>query len=362
MLNLIFGFLFVITAIVSIHELGHYIAARMCGVSVEVFSVGMGRPLISYKDSVGTLWQIAAMPIGGYVKMLHDGDISSSSPKVNTEISQEQKRRSYIFQPPIKRLFIAISGPLANYILAFAIFFVMHLSLGKMIASSKVAQVVQDSPAFEAGIMQGDIISFIDGKKIERFEQIHSYVSLRPAKRMNLGITRGNEFIHITLVTGTKDLLDEEGKLVAKIGVMGIMSESPQFHSVGIIGSAYEAIVDINNIVQMTMTGLIQMITGDRSLNELRGSISIATQSEKSLQQGYLSFAIYVAIISINIGFVNLLPIPVLDGGHIMLCIYEMMAGGPLNAFAEKILIKVGVVFLIFMFVISTWNDIRALL
>ncbi|MDX1917477.1 MAG: M50 family metallopeptidase [Rickettsiaceae bacterium] len=361
MINLLFGFLFVISTIVFVHEMGHYIAARICGVKIETFSLGFGPSIYNVKDKYETIWKICIIPVGGYVKMFGDDDISSSS-LVDAKLSEEEKKRSFIFQPPLKRIFIAIAGPLANYILAFVIFFGIYMFLGKVIATNEIGGVIEDSPAFREGIKVGDIITSIDGRKISRFEDIQSYLILRPKQLIKFEINRKGQLINISLVSGSRDLKDERDKLIAQIGFIGISPNAEYVNSLGLIGSSAESLRELHNLTMVNIDSLTQIITGKRSLKELRGTITIAKDSGRLIEKSYISFLVYIAIVSVSIGFANLLPIPILDGGHIALCCYEIIAGKALTGIAHKAIIYIGLALVIFMFIISTSNDINSLL
>lgn len=363
MLSSFLGFILVISIIVFIHELGHYLAARICGVRVEEFSIGFGRTLLSYKDSIGTTWKISMIPLGGYVKMFGDkGVASESSIEELSELSSEEKSKSFTLQSPLRRAFIAIAGPLANYVLALAIFSILYVTHGKVIVPNVVGEVQENSPAYNVGIKQGDRIKAINGNTTNSFEEIYSYVSLNPKKKLKLEILRHEQVIEIDIITGEKEIKDSNNKIVARVGILGIKSEKPKLEQLNIIDSAIAGVNDIILISRMTFIALVQIFAGDRSLDEIRGTISIAEQSGSSLNGGVLSFVMYIAMISINVGFVNLLPVPVLDGGHIVLCLYELVVGRRPGPKIQAILNGVGLVFIIFLFLISTSNDIKALL
>ncbi|NDB83105.1 MAG: RIP metalloprotease [Alphaproteobacteria bacterium] len=341
--------------------MGHYMAARICGVRVEEFSLGFGMPIFTFKDSSNTLWKICCFPIGGYVKMFGDKDITSAS-GAKIVFTQQEKAQSFVFQSPIRRFFIALAGPLANYILAFLIFFGIFAYMGKVILTNQVGEVLEDSPAFAAGIRKGDVITSLNDRPVNRFSEIQSYIILRPSQTLKVIFARGGEYIHSSVVTESRELKDERDKPIAKIGFIGISSTEPKLQRLGLLEAAAESIFEIKNITLLSIDTLAQMLTGYRSMKELRGAITVAKGSGDSLNKGYISFMIYIALISINIGFANLLPIPILDGGHIMFCLYEMIFGKAVSSFANMMLIKIGLLVVIFMFVISVSNDINALL
>ncbi len=360
MLTSIFGFLLVIAIIVFIHELGHYIAARLCGVRVLEFSIGFGKSLFQIKDSHNTIWKICAFPLGGYVKMYGDQNIYSNHTLTSHALRLEKE--AFAFQSPIKRALIAFAGPLANYLLAGIIITLLYYSFGKNIVSTEIGKVLENSPAVEAGIVKDDKILAIDNKEILSFDEIYHHVSLIPNTLIKLKILRNDEIININLKTGEREIKDQNGKILGKVGVIGVMSKEPVHIDLNLFSAISYALNDITAISKMTLISLKQIITGTRSTSEIRGTLTIANESGKNLESGLIDFVAFIAMISINIGFINLLPIPVLDGGHIMYCFYEIIARRKPSANLMNLMNKFGIILIIFIFVISTSNDINALL
>lgn len=361
MLTSIFGFLLVIAIIVFIHELGHYVAARLCGVRILEFSIGFGKSLFQIKDSKNTIWKICAFPLGGYVKMYGDLNIYSDH-DINDSFTKNSKNETFAAQSPIKRGFIAFAGPLANYILAAIIITSLYLSYGKNIVSSEVGDIAKDSPAMNAGILKNDKILAIDGESISSFDQIYHHISLIPNTIITLKILRNEKIIKMDLKTAEREIKDENGKILGKIGIIGVMSKEPTHLELNLSSAFLYALNDLKTISVMTFTSLKQIITGIRSASEIRGTLTIANESGKNLQNGFIDFITFIAMISINIGFINLLPIPVLDGGHLLYCLYEIIAQKKPSKNFVTIMNKFGVILIIFIFVISTSNDINALL
>ncbi len=363
MLSSSFGFLLVITIIVFVHEMGHYIAAKLCGVRVLEFSVGFGKSLLKIKDKSGTLWKLCLIPLGGYVKMFGDrGVASEENVALVSRLSEYEKKKTYALQPPLKRFFIASAGPLANYILAAFIIVSFYSYHGKNFIPPIAANIIENSPAEKAGLESGDKIISIDGIAINSFDQILNEISLYPHKKTNVEIERDGKKRLVPIVTGERKIKDSNGKILGKVGFIGISSGKAEYRDVNFVDAVKYTLQDIWNISAMTLTSVKQMIIGARSASELRGTLTIAQQSGESINEGISEFFIYVAMLSINIGFVNLLPIPILDGGHMVFCLYETIFRRRANKRIEAILNKVGIIIIIFLFVISTSNDIKAIL
>lgn len=364
MISSILGFLIVITILVFFHELGHYLAARICGVKVTDFSIGFGKSLFSFKDRNGTIWRFCAIPFGGYVKMFGDlGPASNSDNSKLSKLNDDEKKISFAYQPLKNKFFIVSAGPLANFILAIVILLYFNFSYGKYTIDPIVGEVMTNSPAYESRIKSGDKILSINNKKIDSFYDISRYVSIRPAQSLSITLERGEEKLDVNLVSAKQELKDKNGKILTTIGIIGIRpKDEPRKIELGILESIFASIQDCITITQATLTGLYQMLVGDRSISELRGTLTIADQSGKSFDKGYAEMLLFIALLSVNLGIVNLLPIPVLDGGHLMFYIYEAITGSKPAAKAEELSYKIGFVIIIIIFVISITNDIKAII
>ena len=363
MLTSILSFLLVITIIVFIHEMGHYLAARSVGVRILEFSIGFGKALFKLKDKHGTTWKICPIPLGGYVKMYGDAGVASNADfEKLKQLPEQERKQTFSMQPPLNKAYIAAAGPFANFFLAFVIFFSFSLFSGRYYIPNKVASVQQNSPAEKAGIKIDDKIIEIDGTETNSFDKIYNKVSLYPNTILSIKIERKGITHNMKIKTAEKQVKDKNGKIAGRVGVLGIASKEPELQNLGILDALYYAIDDVSSIISTTYHALLQMVSGARSLDELRGTITIADHSGTTLTQGLFSFIFFIAMISINIGFVNLLPIPLLDGGHILFAFYELIIGKPPSEEVLSVVHKIGMAIIIFMFVISTSNDIKALL
>ncbi len=363
MFSSLIGFLIVITIIVLIHEMGHYLAAKVCGVRVLEFSIGFGKSIFQFYDKHNTKWKIGFIPLGGYVKMYGDAGLASNADNVLLHaISDVDKSKTFAFQSPLRRMFIAFAGPLSNYLLSFVIFVGFLLVYGKVSINNTIGEIIENTPAYHSGIKSGDKIISIDGSSTPSFDKIYAYVSLRPNQIMELEIERNEIIQKLEIKSSQREIKDSNGKVIGIVGILGISPSDPKHIELNIFDAMYHSVDDIITISKMTFTSLGQILFGTRPLDDLRGIVTIADQSGSSLSSGVQDFLIFIAMISINIGFVNLLPIPLLDGGHIILCLYEIITGRAPNDRVIGLLNSFGIVFIIFMFVISTSNDIKALI
>ena len=363
MLSSLVGFLIAISLIVFVHEMGHYLAARSLGIKILEFSIGFGKSLFTFKDKHGTKWKISSIPLGGYVKMFGDtGPSSSAAISQLSKFPEELKRQSFAMQSPLKRAYVAFAGPFANYALAFVIFCAFYSFFGERYISNQISNIAENSPAYASGLKAGDKIISINNRKTNDFEKIYNYISMNPNAEINLEIDRLGSIFSVKTKTTSKEIKDENGKLLGVIGSIGIYSTEPEIRSLDIFEASAKSFDYLISMSLLTFDSISQMIIGQRSLDELKGTLTIADYSGKNLERGWVHFIFFIAMISINIGFINLMPIPVLDGGHIIFCFYELLVGRPPSVKMQKILNGFGMLIIIFMFVISTSNDIKALL
>ncbi len=354
-------FVVLLGILVFVHEFGHFLVARMTGVRVEAFSIGFGKVLWSKTDKYGTNWRISAVPLGGYCQFLGDGDASSSTADEKAaELTEEEKKHAFNFQNPYKKLAIALAGPGANYIFAILVFTGIFFFLGKISFPPVVGEVFPDSAAAEAGIQANDRILTINGHKVEHFDDIRREVDL---------VTDGN--VEVELLRNEQPLvLNFKLKELEVSGVDGTISKRPMLgvKSVNVIEIEYQklslwnafknASIETWDITAATLRGVGQMITGKRSGEELGGIIRIAEMTgDISKQNGVLDFMVFMALLSINLGLINLFPIPVLDGGHVVLYVIEIVTGREISNQIKDVLFKLGFALIVALMVFATWND-----
>ena len=360
-------FLILLGVLVFVHEFGHFIVARWAGVSVSAFSIGFGKELWSKTDKKGTVWKISAVPLGGYCQFLGDADESSSTSEVDlSKYSDEEQKHLFATQSPYKKLAIAIAGPLFNYLFAFITFFGLFYFVGSYDIPPVVSDVIKDSPAQTAGILKNDKIIEINGKKINDWSDINKEVSIA-IDSVVLKIERNNEVITVNVPLVEMEYAFDETEKPIKRRMIGIKGETKQFKVVKdnfqFIPSIKKSAEEVYNITDMTLRGVGQMLMGKRSGEDVGGIIRIAEMSgDISKTRGLLDFLYFMALLSINLGLINLFPIPVLDGGHVVIYLLEIVSRREINTKLRDGLFKIGLGFILFLMVFATWNDIRHLL
>jgi regulator of sigma E protease len=352
--------------LVFVHEYGHFIVARKLGVSVSAFSIGFGKELWSKTDKHGTVWKISAIPLGGYCQFLGDADESSSTSEVDlSKYTKEEQKHLFATQKPQKKLAIAVAGPLFNYIFAFLVFFMLFFFVGSYDIPPVVSGVIKDSPAEKVGILRDDKILEVNGNKILEWADISREISLSPDVA-HIVIERGGEIINIDIPLKEMDYAFDETEKPIKRKMIGIKGETKRFKITkdcfNFIESIKKASKEVYNVTDMTLRGVAQIIKGERSSDDVGGIIRIAEMSgDISRSRGILDFISFIALLSINLGLINLFPIPLLDGGHVVIYLLEIVSRRELNAKIKDILLRIGLVFLLFLMVFATWNDIKHL-
>ena len=359
------AFLFVITIIIVVHELGHYFAARACGVSVAAFSLGMGPEVASYTSRSGTRWRLAWLPIGGYVRWVDDDNASSvptSSETVANEratASPEVRSRFYHLKPVWQRAIIAAAGPIANFLLAIAIFTVFAIATGEVQRPVSVDQVVPGLPAALAGLQKGDIILSVNGTPLPNFERLSLIVSTSADRVLDLAVNRGGQALIIKV---TPKLMDEKDILggnaqVGKIGIQQLGNdEAPTVRPVGAVEALQLGYVKTKLLMEAVQRGLWDLVVGRQSLCAIAGPTKMAEAAGKVASYGLDKLINFLAFISIAIGISNLLPIPILDGGHLAFYAIEAVRGKPLSNRTQEIAFRIGLAILLMLLVVTLVN------
>lgn len=359
-LTAIVAFLFVLTLIVFVHELGHYLVARWCGVRVEVFSVGFGREIVGRTDRHGTRWRLSLIPLGGYVKFFGDFNEASMPDPEAQAMSAAERAVALPFQPVWKRAAIVAAGPLANFLLAIVIFAASYMVYGQQMMPPRVAAVVEGGAAAQAGFQPGDLVLSIDGKPIESFADIQRTVSLRAGDVLRFEVERKNQVLTLTVVPQSTEVTGLGGKQrMGRIGLQGIADiKQAVVKTYGPADALVMAVKETGRQIGDNLRFITRAFEGKAELSQLSGPIGIARVAGEVASVSLISLIALAATLSVSIGLVNLFPIPILDGGHLVLLAYEAVAGRPLNAKAQEWAFRAGFVLLIGLMTFSVVNDI----
>jgi regulator of sigma E protease len=355
------AFLFVITLVVFFHELGHFLVARYFGVKVDVFSVGFGKEIFGWTDRLGTRWKISWLPIGGYVKFAGDAN-AASQPDADAaaKMSAQEREGALLFKPLYQRALVAASGPIANFLLAIAILTGLSLYAGHTVIAPIIGQVTAGSPAEAAGIKPGDRVTRIDSTVITDFQQLPEIISVSGGSTLAIGIHRGSQDLTLQItpkLMKTKDMLGNSTSQMV-IGVRPDPKAPVTREHYGPVGAFAAACSETWGILKNTVLGIGQMIGGHASADQLRGPVGIANMTRQVADFGFLALLNLAAILSVSIGLANLFPIPLLDGGHLLYYACEAVLGRPLGARAQDVGFRLGLVLVLGLMLLTTWNDL----
>jgi regulator of sigma E protease len=355
-------FLFVLTLVVFVHEMGHYLVARLCGIRVLVFSVGFGPELVGWNDRHGTRWKVSAVPLGGYVRFFGDENVASAMDQDAVEaMTAEEKAQSFPGANVWRRAATVAAGPIANFLLAIVIFAVMFGIYGKPEIDPVVSSVVEGSAAAEAGIKPGDVIVAINGSSVDSFDEVRDYVTPRPGVSFVMTVNRDGRDMDFTLVPRLTEIDDPFGNKV-EIGLIGIQAnvEDANFKQLKLtpIEAVAEGAKQSYQVISMAVLGIRGIVTGRQKADQLRGPIGIAQMTSQVATLGFVPLLNLVALLSVSIGFLNLLPIPILDGGHLMFYLVEVVRGKPVSEKAQDIAFRIGLSLLLALLLFVTWNDV----
>lgn len=377
------AYLFVLTIVVTVHELGHFLAAKWCGVAIDQFSIGFGKAIVSRKDKAGVEWRLGWIPFGGYVRF--SGDENAASVPDQDDLNALRRdiimregvgaeKKYYHFKPVWQRAVIAAAGPFANFVLAVVIFTVLFMAMGEArLPTARIDTVAPGSAAAKAGLMHGDLVKRIDGRRIDTFDDLSRYVLLHGGSTVTLDVERNGQPRSLVATIGRRS--DGEGPV--GMGVLGVTaSRAPEdvkvihFGPVEAVGGAFEQIGDI---VGTTATYIGRIFAGRESGSQLNGPLGIANtagviadqagQSSPNifvgLQRAFTALIWLAAFMSVGVGFFNLMPLPVLDGGHLLFYAYEAVAQRPLGAKIQAIGYRIGLVLLLGLMLFATRNDLQ---
>ena len=353
-------FIVLLGILVFVHEFGHFLVARLSGVQVTDFSIGFGKQLWGFTDKHNTKWKICAIPLGGYCQFLGDADAASSgSSEEVKELSEEDKKKAFPFQNPWKKLAIVLGGPGFNYLFAIIVFTLMFAFLGKFSFPPVVGDVVAGGAADKAGIVKADRILSINGHEVESFSEITTEISLTTGGVAEVKLDRAGEVMELSVPLEMMKV-EANGQTTERpmLGIKSMNTMELDHERMSLPDAFVEACSETWRITEGTLRGVGQMITGKRGSEDLGGILRIAEMSgDISRKNGMLDFIAFMALLSINLGLINLFPIPVLDGGHVVIYLVEIVSRREINAKVKENLFKAGFALILALMIFATWND-----
>ncbi|HML92229.1 RIP metalloprotease RseP [Methyloceanibacter sp.] len=360
-LGYLIPFLFVLTVVVFVHEMGHFLVARWCGVGVKAFSIGFGPEIFGFNDRHGTRWRVAWIPLGGYVKFVDDENAASAGQKSLESMSEADRKVSFQGKSLGQRAAIVAAGPIANFIFAILIFTAIFSIFGERITAPKVDSITPGSAAERAGFKPGDLVTSIDGTSITNFSEMQRVVATSPDRELHFVVDRGGAPVDLTAVPERKEITDRFGNTF-KIGLLGIKrSASPDDWTLERHNPVTAFVMGVKEcyfVVSRSLGYLYDVIKGREDADQLGGPLRIAQVSGQVATAGFLALLNLAAIISVSIGLINLFPIPMLDGGHLLFYGIEAVRGKPLSESTQEIGFRIGLAFVLMLMIFATWNDL----
>jgi len=366
MLGTILPFIALILVVVFIHEYGHYYFAKKYGVGITDFSIGFGKEIFGWNDKSGTRWKICWIPLGGYVKFFGDRNVFSQADqeKIINKYSQEDQKKLFVLKPLYQRALIVVAGPLANFLLAIVIFFSIYTFAGKDFTPAVINEVQKDSPAMIAGLKNNDIIVSIDGNKVKSIMEVSKFIMMSTDELVDFTITRSNRNLSFKVKPNIVASEDNLGNKINKrmIGIkLGAYNDKINHVRLGPTKAIYYAISEVYYVSASSLKYLGSMIVGSGDSSQLGGPIRIAKITGQVAEFGFLPFFSLMAYISISLGLINLFPIPMLDGGHLMFYGFEKILGHPLSQKVQEGFFRIGMFLLLSLMFFTTFNDLKDL-
>jgi regulator of sigma E protease len=352
-LGYLLPFLIILSVVVFVHELGHYLIARRTGVRIDVFSIGFGPELAGWTDRAGTRWKFSALPLGGYVKMHGDADATSSTIDLNALPDPDSFPAKSVGQ----RMAIVFAGPAANFVFAIVVLAILFALVGRPVTPAEVGEVQQGSAAEAAGLQPGDVIVTVEGAELESFEELQGIVRDAPGRPLAMEVRRDGELLQVSVTPRKTELEDRFGQ-THQIGLIGISRSGVEFQRSNPALALYEGVAETGRLVVGTLSALGEMVIGSRTTEELGGPLRIAQMSGEIAKDGVVPVIWFTAVLSINLGLINLFPIPMLDGGHLVMYAIEAARGRPLNERSQELAFRFGLALVLSLMVFATWNDL----
>ena len=365
-MNYIIPFLILIMIVVFIHEYGHYYFAKRYGVGVTDFSIGFGREIFGWNDKSGTRWKVCWIPLGGYVKFFGDRNVFSQTEQqeIINKYSEDDRQKLFILKPLYQRSLIVAAGPLANFFLAILIFTMINMFVGKDLTPALVDEVQKDSPAFVANMKKNDTIIYIDNKKVESILEVSTFINISTAETIEFVVLRNDQEISLLVKPNLVDGKDSLGNSVKKrmIGIkLSPFNNEYNKQPLGPTKAIYYSVKEVWFVTTTSLNYLGKMITGSADSSQLGGPIRIAKITGQVAEYGIIPFLSIMAYISISLGLINLFPIPMLDGGHLMFYLIEKILGRPLSQKIQEGFFRIGLFLLLSLMFFVTFNDLKDL-
>ena len=361
-LGYVVPFLFVLTVVVFFHELGHFLVARWCGVGIKAFSIGFGPEIVGFTDRHGTRWKLSWIPLGGYVKFIDDDNVTSAGGRRTLDqLTPEERARSFQGKSLAQRAAVVAAGPVANFLLAIVVFTAIFGVFGERITAAKVDIVNPGSAAEKAGFLPGDRVISIDGTAIETFGEMQRIVAMSPGQPLHFVVNRSGKTVDITVTPELKTITDRFGNEM-RMGLLGIQRKAaPEEWTLkrhDPVTAFVMAVKETYFVISRSLGYLYDVVTGRESADQLGGPIRIAQVSGQVATAGFLALLNLCAIISVSIGLINLFPIPMLDGGHLLFYGIEALRGRPLSEGTQEMGFRIGLAFVLMLMIFATWNDL----
>ena len=364
MLTYIIPFIILIIVVVFIHEYGHFYFAKRYGVGVTDFSIGFGKEMFGWNDKSGTRWKVCAIPLGGYVKFFGDRNVYSEADneKIIKEYSKEDQDKLFVLKPLYQRALIVFGGPLANFLLAILIFFSVYMFVGKDFTPAVINEVQKDSPAMIAGLKDNDIVVSIDDNKVKSIMEVSKFIMMSTDEFINFTVNRSNQDLTFRVKPNVIKSEDELGNKINKrmVGIkLGAYNNEVNHVKLGPTKALFYAVNEVYYVSISSLKYIGSMLTGNGDSSQLGGPIRIAKISGQVAEFGILPFISLMAYISISLGLINLFPIPMLDGGHLMFYGIEKVLGHPLSQKTQEGFFRIGMFLLLSLMFFTTFNDLK---
>ncbi|MDA9974829.1 site-2 protease family protein [Candidatus Pelagibacter sp.] len=364
MLSYILPFIALIVVVVFIHEYGHYYFAKRFGVGVTDFSIGFGKEMFGWNDKSGTRWKVCVIPLGGYVKFFGDRNVYSQADneKIIKEYSKEDQDKLFVLKPLYQRALIVFGGPLANFLLAILIFFLVYTFAGKDFTPAVINEVQKDSPAMVAGLKDNDVVVSIDDNEVKSIMEVSKYIMMSTDEFINFTVNRYDQDLTFRVKPNIVEGEDNLGNKISKrmVGIkLGAYNNEVNHVKLGPAKALFYAVNEVYYVSTSSLKYIGSMLVGNGDTSQLGGPIRIAKISGQVAEFGILPFISLMAYISISLGLINLFPIPMLDGGHLMFYGIEKVLGRPLSQKTQEGFFRIGMFLLLSLMFFTTFNDLK---